>query len=314
MKKNLLIVGIVFLFIGMGFQPAFANNIQFKENKPSIEESYEEIIISFYGIGKTDDIKVLLTEEQADKLDMILNELDFNLRNSGSKSQTINSINWAFNSFQEFNLFNKKDEKIIRTFLISLFTNSKVKSDTKPINQEDNKNWDCTITGFLYQKTHRFKGIVQFYEGLGPIFNKIVKFIFSDVIIMLLLFPISIPLILYLAFHSFFGKEYGAYVTVGLHYKAIHEAGYEIHDWIPIKCDIHTNGTNGIITWEGDQYGQIRNIMSRGFDGYSEWWKWLFVGIEYFTGVKFTNIIENKIYISGFANQVALDFPYPPHI
>ena len=258
-----LVISVILLFIGVSCSSAISiyvktnsdSNLRLKEDDTSLKESYEEIVISFYGIGKTKDIKLLLTEEQADKLEMIFNELDFKIRNSDSDSQTIDSINWAFDSFQEFNLFNKHDERIIKTLLISLIANSKGKHDTNPVKQGGNENFNCTISGYF--ETDLLRDSLRFYDGEHPIYESIWEFILNKPLIGFLLFPIAV-FFLYEILHQFYGKEYDGYVTVGFHEIKIYYDYQESHYWEPAICDIQTDGTNGVVTWEGEQYGQIR--------------------------------------------------------
>ena len=162
MLGKTLVLGIICLFVGMFFQPAFANDIQLKEHyNSSFEESYEEIVISFYGIGKTDDIKVWLTNEQADKLEMIFNELDFKLKNSRSNNQTIDIVKWAFDIFKEFNLFDKNVENIIKNLLIDRILNSNFNYDIKPVINGYPENFNCLMSGYFKSGLNRFR------DGLG---------------------------------------------------------------------------------------------------------------------------------------------------
>jgi hypothetical protein len=43
MKKHLLVIGIIFLFVGMGFQPAFANDMSIGNEK---RQSGKELFIT----------------------------------------------------------------------------------------------------------------------------------------------------------------------------------------------------------------------------------------------------------------------------
>ena len=189
--------------------------------------------------------------------------------------------------------------------LISLTSNSKVKYNIEPVNETENYN--CTIAGFLLQDYHH----VRFYWGYSPIFFSILEYMYTNPIIGILLLPFLIPpLALYAIIHECFGYEYGAYGTVGG--LRIDQEFYDNY-WYPTECNILTKGTNGVVKWEGKQYGQIRNFKTKYFDGWTNWDVWHFVGIESFTGIKFTLVRPpNIIYILGNAKHVALAPTQPP--
>ena len=113
-------------------------------------------------------------------------------------------------------------------------------------------------------------------------------------------------------YRLFWGFSFGAYVVVG----------YKIDDYDPYYpgvfyekcyCDIHTLGTNGFMAWDGNYYGQIRTVYSESRDEYGNLFYrlWSYVGVDGFIGAKFTNFLEKKAYVLGFAEHVAMGTEIP---
>jgi hypothetical protein len=260
MKKDMinkaLVTGVIFFFIGVSCSTAISvdkskyvnSNIQIRDDY-SIDEAPVEFMVSTYGIGKTDDFKVLLTQKQVDKLDMVINELNFKLKNSKTNSQTFSSLKWAFNNFKELNLFKNYNDYEIMQLLFGIFLNLNSKSETKLTNYDGKENFDCIISGNLSLSVG-----LGFGGGEGPILEAVWWFLSRTIILQLLLFPFVALVFLY---RQCYGKEHGGFIIIGEKEEGTDEWHYPIINRYPVNCDIFTNGSNGIVTWAGEQYGQL---------------------------------------------------------
>ena len=315
MRKDLvskiLVMIIAVLFIGVSCSSAISvdgktsmgKNIHIDDD--GFEENLVEFIVSTYGIGKTDDYTVLLTQEQIDELEMVINELNFRLKNSDSKVRTFSSLNWAFNNFKELNLFKNLNDIEILKLIIGIFLNLKSNTETEQLNYGGKENFNCVISGSF----DRGLGF-EFGDGQGPILKILEWIAFYTIILGFLIYLfILFPIWGYL---MFYGKEYGGYIGIGEKEEGRDEWGYPVTNIYTVNCDIFSNGSNGIVNWTGEQFGQIRKIYYTWEDYYDQTWEsWTYVGVDGFTGVKFTNFSEGKTYICGSANHVALDENMP---
>jgi hypothetical protein len=82
--KNSLVVGIIFLFISVGIQPAFANDISIKLDNSELVE----IKVEFYETDRTYNHTVLLTHEQTEELKNLINDYEIKLENTDNKIET----------------------------------------------------------------------------------------------------------------------------------------------------------------------------------------------------------------------------------
>jgi hypothetical protein len=96
---KLLAVGVIFLFIGIGIQPAFADGFIKSVNSEPVE-----IIVQFCEVDKTYNHTVVLTQEQLIELDILLINVRNNLAFADNQIETEAIFNKAIVSFDKLGL------------------------------------------------------------------------------------------------------------------------------------------------------------------------------------------------------------------
>jgi len=319
MNKNLLIktlaVGVIFLFIAVGFQPAFAINID-SVNKIGIENGTacndkSEYIIQ---IVQTDEIiehTVYLTEEEANDLENLIDSIksDFN---SAETEEEINQIYLdSAISFKDLGLLPEDvsvDEvKQIMTGEDRDLENIRFKNEMG----EGIENRLCFVTsdttltytfgpmlltaviGYIPLVVYGLFVILisQFidpsqYELLNLLLNVSAYFVFGILAASIILSLLSLD--------NRFPVSIGSIITFGRYYQ---EFPNEPRYYYPSEGSISTFGLNGIKSLNKNFYGSIYPIgINSG----------AYIGIVGFTGINIIKL-DSNVFRLGFALHVKVN-------
>ena len=291
--KICLVLGILVLLVGVGIQPAFA-----KVSINSDDSELEVVTIQFYETDRTYNHTVFLTQEQAEELENLINNIEFQLYSTDNPIETEAIYNNAIVSFNELGLIPKdmsidyaqrlvtgkeQDPRIVEFLERWISKNKKGLSD--------NENFNCLIAGFT-SHTH-------FLGPIGRILYYLIDFLpFGPLLALILVFLLSANYI-----WSIVPLQFGYEIGIGFMTKLAFDPEY-----YPAKGRVYTIGSNGVISWDGAFYGHIPLFpFAAGFSGY----KYCFPGVLGFTGIKI-GFLSSHFYM-GFAQQVKIDKERPEY-
>lgn len=181
-KKILTFVGITFLFLGVGINPAFA------EESTEPESNLIEVTIRICKPCNIEEYNLMLTQEQVEKLDNEFDNFKVKLDNAISKRDTIEIYNDMIISLDKLGLFldymslNEAQQLVIGR-------NHLVFGNVLPSKLFDNSNFFCSISGrasdsdcLLINLPIHIGGIIYFgsYTEFHPISGDIINYPTGD--------------------------------------------------------------------------------------------------------------------------------------
>ena len=181
--KNGLVVGVIVLFIGVGIQPAFAI-------KPDTSELIE-ITVEICKLNGVHENTVMLTSEQTEELENLINNFEIELDDTDSIDETEAIFKDTIVSLNELKLLpnsiviedaqhlvtGKEQNPIIVKILERYYSNNKKSLD-------NNENTLCLIAGFT---SHTY-----FLGPIGRILYYLIDFLpWEPLLVLILVFLLS---------------------------------------------------------------------------------------------------------------------------
>jgi hypothetical protein len=250
-----LAVTVIILFVGVGIQPVIAT---FKSDNSKLEE----ITVQFFDTDRSYNHTVILTKEQIEELENLINNFIINLDEAVDYVETEAIFKDTIVSLNDYGILPEgmsieKAQRLVtgkeyNPVVINLFEKWYERNQGK---MDDNENILCSIAGWYYNEFASARGIMtiltpiwnNFFEtiydlgNIGPLF----ELLFHE--ILLSIFPFILTVVwmvrpFQVGFELFFGskKEYPD--------ETINKA---------CKLDIITLGLNGIQKFKDKWYGQL---------------------------------------------------------
>jgi len=308
MEKNIvkkeLVVTVVFLFIAVSFQPVFADYIKptdktLIESKSDSDEKVE-YVIQIVKTNKVIENKIYLTQQQANELENLIENIRFDLNNSESIEETSEIYNDTIVSINGLGLLPEdmtveeaqrlvtgceQNPKIVK-LLEKLYNKHKRSLDA-------NENKLCLISG---------KTDGTYFLGPGYFLIDSLWWLAPSDLRDFILFFLAIPWIIFNYINPFaivnlvgFGgiSEYYTPDGSGPYYKPFSASGW-----------ISTFGKNGKIEWTGNFYGHLPiSSLPALFAEYH-------AGVFGFTGLKISSEPSGYFFL-GSSLWVKIDYNPP---
>lgn len=296
--KNIIIIGIVLLFIGNIVSPVFSADIDILSDSNDVVE----FTVETCGFDKNDKHSVNLSLEDAEKLKILFDEIQDKLSNIKSREEAEVIFENAVTKLDDLGFlgdlsFDKAVEFVTRKYLDSRIY-SVFEKDINDFDMNSKRNNLCLISGVT--KNSWFSGLFSrafFLMVLMLItFASLSLLMFTNIVMAFLE-----TLILYSFEMTFFSNFNIMPIcnSIGFgydYYPLWDDYSYEIpaHGWI------WTLGLNGIKKWNGSFYGKLFRVGMFKFD------QTFRIGVVGFTGIHIRNKATEKDYFLGSALKVRL--------
>jgi len=270
--KKGLVVGIIVLFIGVSIIPSINANI----GRTPVNSKLVETSVRIHRANGITPYTLKLTEKESDEVDRIFD----NLKVSLDSAETGEEIDEIF------------DNAVESLYKLGMFPRMTLKEAKQLVNGNSVKNplcnfgtcggnCDCKIAG---ETTYTYM------HDLNRIFLNII-----------LEFLRFLPFGHDYNFNYFNGKIGG--ISFG-------EFWYGYPYWYPSEGWVHTNGSNGVIKWEGEFYGArgIRQFYGSTYESLT----WVFMGVTNFEGLWIDRWNQHPPCYLGNADHVNLRYDEPP--
>ena len=306
-----LVIAVILLFIGVSFQPVFANEPTEKvTDYKTVDDEKIEYIIEIIKTNKVIENKVYLTQQQADELEILIENIRADLNNSETQEKTKEIYNNAVNSFNNLGLF---PENISINEIKQLVTGENRNLDKIRFKKEMGDGFENRFCFVACDTTYTV--------SLGPIillpvlafiplfaYSIFLEFLRSiniskfKTLYTLFMIPYYLLLILFSTFAYLsvlcIGSEQpisiGSLITFGC-------SGF--YDDEPSNGWIFTFGLNGIKSYNGDFYGQLFGIFLLVV--------MLYTGIIGFTGISIRKSNVISAFRLGFGLHVKIGSGLP---
>jgi hypothetical protein len=310
MRKDMLcktlVMGVILLFVGVVVQPAFAiETISINENK-SKDDELIEVTFRICKLTEVIEHTVLLTQEESDKLDKIIDNVKNDLEKTTDVDEEKEIKKNAVESFDNLGLLpdNTNSEEVQELVSNNIYykLRNKVKSGSFKYYESDGfSNSFCTITGesnttgiftalslpFMYANSRLFNFYLKNEDTMGPILRTMIGNSLKICFILMALFMRYGNI-------SFFG---GAIMFGG--------GNIELEDDNPASGWIHTDGTNGEKSFEGEWFGQLKKLALYVYFGAV----YLYLGVTGFIGIQLEK--GDSLFYMGYALKVHIGTERP---
>jgi hypothetical protein len=268
-----LAVGIILLFIGLAVAPSINAN----DSIIPVKSKLVDTSIKIYRDGGITPFTVRLTERESKEIDVIFDNLKVSL-DSAVTGEEIDAIyDNAVESLYKLGMFPRMTLKEAKQLV-----NGKSKSQSGNLGNAD-ENFNCSIAG---QTTEAFM-----FDLANSLNNRILKFIRS-----------------FLGMFFIYGYNFRFYEgEIGTISFGSFESYYNVY--YPSKGWVHTDGSNGVVKWEGEFYGRLE---PRYFHGFSyDIQTFVFTGVTNFNGLWINRWFRPPCYL-GNAEHVRISNNEPP--
>jgi hypothetical protein len=323
MNKAVLSIGITALLLTVVISPIiYADNLEI-----SSKDEMVDLIVEIYGFDEVNNFTVSLTHKQLKEVEKLFDSIRVKLNESGSDEDTSLIFEDAIFELDKYGLLGKFSVEEIQRLITEKHKKSKYTNIFDRLLKRyrkgtiDIENYDCQIAGNTTNtRIHdtrpifRLLKVLLIVTGILPIgifFSlvdilleflyknnfEILYFLFS--IITLPISIVALPILLSLAL-ILIVEHFSPYSLIDSRFHGDIQFGYvsdpfEAHPkQIPSKGWIWTNGSNGIVEYNGTFFGQIYYITQYGFP------------YDYYYHIGATNFLGIKIggFGGGYSNFI----------
>jgi hypothetical protein len=335
MKKEVLTIIISFFFIVIAFAPCInANNIKFSGKNEFVKL---DIVIS--GIDGVNNYSVNLTKKQIDYVEKLFISLRNQLNESETYAESAFFINESISKLDNYGILGDFKVEQIQKLITKNCKNPRLSTIFQNINKRykgnmvEDQNKNCLIVGRttmtrIHSETSFFKILFEIIEESGLIdffllFEDFISWLDSNHQILSILFHIvTLPLwIVFIPFWILFALALSIDVTspFSLFDSRTHgdmQFGYCHSRWHPVADSplykssegwVSTIGSNEIINWNDEFYGQLYTIIEPSPIGNYKY----YIGASNFTGIKIKGLFGGYSYYIGKAEHVSLGSDIP---
>lgn len=295
-----LVCAVIFLFIGLAFVPIVSSNI----TKTISGNESAEFIVQACGVKGVKPKIVRLTNQQVSKLDNYMDSLKSRLENATTDDEVTNILNGAVIELNKYGLLpehmsvEKAQQLVVNKYKNQVATSS-----------EDKENFNCQIVG----KTDG----QRYFDNQTPLRKKLWEMILSfidrveNLGLLIILVSLIYARVGTLIIRSiFFCLIRDAKLSFGYYDSYFNpETWEEWEKYVPGSGWVWTNGSNGIVTWDGNLWGLISKYWVNIFL-YED--ICYFIGAEDFTGIRIISLSDGMDYFFGSASHVKLGPNRPP--
>ena len=331
--KKLLSVGVIVLFLGLAIAPSINANI----SKASIDSELVEITTEVCGINGVTPNTVLLSKEDAEKVEQLFDSIRERLNATETREESEQIFKETVVELDKYGLLGGLSIKQAQRLVTGKYHNSRTinlpeKSFKKrPLNFDENENVFCLIAGDA-KNSLSFGTMPIVIASLGLAVLRLISIILIQeffwvplayiLLLLTYIFPDLYPFLDYF-FNTFLDSFY--YITVipfillaivaylfplkllssvfGFGLVIMHP---DYNEFIPAKGWLYSIGLNGIKNWNGSFYGQYSS-----FFGFPPFVSYYYSGASYFTGINIMGISNEATMNSKFLG-VALSVKIGP--
>ena len=323
MKKEILVIGIIFLFVGIAVAPS-VTSIDISKNKTSNSNDLVEITLQLCKTSGVEDHTLFITKAQDEQLDRLIESFKAKLDRAETREETIEIYKDMVVSLDKLgflpestnckeiqklvtggNIIGNPEMKSIKHFELA---NKKFKN--RNLGLDENENMFCLISGETTTTVN--VGIGAYLSGIlakrilegNDIIDTLERYNLSVLRLLIgWLFGLTFIFLLFTTYFLYLSPlNLGGFMTFGKIY-------YPYWDGFPAKGWVSTIGLNGKKTWTSPIYGNILELW--GNFGYYVW----LLGAIGFTGIKFGSPRFEagfKSFYLGSALMVKLTNDKPP--
>ena len=275
--KKIVVIGVIALFVGMGFQPAFAT-VQLEDN----DMDFINITSEFTGLKRKHTVK--MTHNEVDEFYAFFDSIYEKLNNTESDDETSLIINEAVLELDRYGLLCGLSVEEVQKRFSNYY---KLKGEIVTNHISGKENSDCLIVGRVLR--------AYFIHPIIIMLDELIEEKYPNTILSLFMF-------LYkelLAFRFTYGFPYfpikiNTSIALGYFSDDMYNDGYK-----PSIGWIMTIGTNGTKGWLGLFTGQLGYFWTLFNEFY--------IGVEGFFGIRISNPLTQMTSILGYANKVKID-------
>jgi len=293
MIKEGLAVTVILLFIGVAFAPSI--------NSSAVKDDLVNIEIELLGLDKTKTIH--LTPQEANGIDLLFNNLKFKLDNIESNKEYNDIIKIGIIELGNMGVINDFEMEKIQNLVFNNIDAFPYLKDN-PMNKFNAKeNFNCMITGETTNTNFYYEDMPIKWIFLSFILENVLEKLEMDIddliekyinrpLFLLLGILIFLRVITYTLTGSHFPISTDEFIIFGSSYVNGFDFSHS-----PSVGWINTNGSNGIVNWEGSLRGRIGVYIPMAYTT-------AYIGATGFNGIKLS--FREKSYYLGRAEHVSL--------
>jgi hypothetical protein len=284
--KQLLAIGIIFLFIGVAVVPSINSTVV----KTSNDNDLIQVTSQACGIQGFGNTTVKLTKQQYQNLEQYLVDFKARLNQTTTREEAVPLFKDAVVELNKFGLL-PKGMSVQKA--VDLTTGNHIVNNNLRIPRSlmaANENFFCLIAG---------RGSPSYDFLFLDLMSSVIQNLFSHNLGLILFY---IFVLLRLATFPFTISIFPPKLNMALYYGEV-DFGYDQgYKYLPIKGWVWTNGQNGVKEWDGEYWGNIWLYAPFSLPG---GWTLLSLGATNFIGLRVLD------FYFGAATWVKLSYNYP---
>jgi len=331
MNKIIISIGVTAILLCVVISPViYAENLQI-----SSKEEIVDLTVEIYGFDEVNNFTVSLTHKQAREVEKLFDIIRIKLNESNSDEDTSSIFQDAIVELDKYGLLGKYKVEEIQKLITEKHKESKYSTIFDRLLKRyskgtfDLENYDCQIAGNTTNtRIHGTRPLIRLLKvlsivigilpmgiilGLLDVFSEFLynNFKILYVLLSIITLPISIvalPFLMSLAL-VLIVEFLSPYSLIDSRFHGDMQFGYVSNPFeanpirIPSKGWVWTNGSNGIIEYNGTFFGQIYYIIQYGFP-YDYYYQ---IGATDFLGIKIGGLRGGNSNFIGQASQFAID-------
>jgi len=276
-----IVIGVIIVLIAVSVAPSINANV----SRTQVNSKLVETSVRIHRAKSIIPYTLKLREKESDEVDRIFDNLKVRLDTAETDKEIDEIYDSAVESLYELGMFPRMTLKEAKQLVNGKNKNPSVTESSINLENAD-ENFNCQVIGWtsntvMFDLYSLFWGLL-----LGGL----------RVLLQYQVWNLNLP---------YYNRKIGS-ITLG---SAIHGIGYST-DYSPAGGWVWTNGTYGVIKWNGSFYGKIET-KTIWWDPHQMWGIFAYTGIREFKGL-WIKEIHKPIYLLGSAEHVKITYESPP--